>query len=165
MALLRVLWALVLAASFAPAFAQDGAGPAPAAKKGLDAYLAGAGIVAALLSDSEDRVIAGLYDAADPADAPSEKPLLKELSKVKGVQKTFLAWRGKPESAKAEYDKDPAAFEKRWALLTPCIDAAKLKQLRIDAGIDAPADDNQWYQQFVNYLACKSNRAACASSK
>ena len=165
MALLKVLLTFILTAFCAPGFSQADGGSAPAAKKSLEAYFAGAGVVQDMLSDSENRVIAGLYDAADPADAQTEKPILKELAKVKGVEKTFLAWRGKPGSAKADYDNDPAAFEKKWALLAPCIDAAKLKQLRIDAGIDAPADDNQWYQQFVNYLACKANRAACSSSK
>ena len=107
MALLKILLAFILTAFSAPVFSQADGGSASAAKKSLEAYFSGAGVVPDLLSDSENRVIAGLYDAADPADAQTEKPILKELAKVKGVQKTFtgagsnapasLSWDGKNE--------------------------------------------------------------------
>jgi len=165
MALLKIILTAALAAFSAVVFGQGGTAPAPFAKKSLDAAMAGRGVVRDLLKDSALKALARLHQAADPADPRTEKPLLDELAKVKRAQDVFIAWRGRPEKAKAESEQDSAAFERKWQSLGQVLDEAKLKQLRADAGIDAPSDGDQWYNDFLNYLACKANPAACASSR
>lgn len=151
---LTILLCLVFAA---PAFSEG------TAKKSLDAYLAEAKLVPDMLKDSVLSNFTALHRAVTPDDPKSEAPLLNAMAKAKQAQDVFLPWRNNPAKAKAEYDKNAAAFERKWESISNTIDSAKLRQLRADAGIDVEEDTESWYDDYLNYLACKANPAACSS--
>jgi hypothetical protein len=123
--------------------------------------MADAGVIPDMLKESVVEGFSALHGAVDPAKPASERPLLGELARTKKALDVFLPWRSKPKSMKAEYDKNPEAFERKWESIGQYIDDAKLRQLRADSGIDAAAGSGSWYDDYLNYLACKANPRAC----
>ncbi|HAH05004.1 MAG TPA: hypothetical protein DCM05_00540 [Elusimicrobia bacterium] len=131
------------------------------AKKSLSAYMAEAGVIQEMLKASVIEELSALHESVDPAKPSSEKPLLAELARAKRALGVFLPWRNNPKAMKSEFTKNPEAFEQKWESVGQYVDEAKMKRLRADSGIDASSGGGSWYDDYLNYLACKANPFAC----
>lgn len=151
---LRLLWSFLFVLASIQAFAAS-------EKKPLGAYMAEAGVVQDMLKESVVEELAALHEAVNPARAGSERPLLAELGRAKKALDSFLPWRRNPKAMKSEYDKNAEAFERKWESVGQYVDDAKMRQLRADSGIDNSSGGGSWYDDYLNYLACKANPRSC----